>query len=99
MSFDSKESDENLKALDRSNDKPVEDTGPKPIEFSAILHPGGQVQIKCALMNNPVVMRGILEIIRDATIQALAQVAEDSKPRIVQPTKNPGFLGGLRRMK
>ena len=51
------------------------------------------------MLNDPMRMRGLIEIIKDATLNAIENVNRREPARIVPPTKNPGFLNGVRRMK
>lgn len=94
MSYDEKESKENLEDLDKPVEK--EEEGPQPLEFKAILYPNGELKINCALMNNQMFMRGFIDLIHDGVKNILNTPPE--QPKIVKPNGSR-FLDGIRRMK
>lgn len=64
--------------------KKEESQEPQPIEFKAILYPDGKLNINCPVMNNAIVMRGLIDMIHDAVKKILDGNAIADEPKIQQ---------------
>lgn len=92
-------SDDNIcpggeRECDCTEKKPYPDE-PQPIEFHATYSPDGKLAINCPLMNNPLMMKGFVELLKEGVNAILSGQGERDKPKI----HKPGFIEGLRRMK
>jgi hypothetical protein len=70
------------------------DNEPQPIELHAVYSPDGKLSINCSLMNNPLMMKGFVELIKEGVNAILAGAGERDKPKI----HKTGFIEGLRGM-
>jgi hypothetical protein len=68
---------------------------PQPIEFHAVYSPDGKLSINCPLMNNPLMMKGFMEMLKESVNAILAGSGERDQSKI----HKPGFLDGIRKMK